>query len=692
MANNPLISPPAVPALDQIKPEHYMPAIDQAIGDVEEKVKAIKSNPAAPTFENTVVALDGLFGDVNYILYMLSNQSANMATDELSAVEEAVSVKVSKMTKNIFQDHDLGARFQSVYTQRDSLPLDEDDKGILRGLFHSFESSGALLDAAGQQRVREIDEKLIGLANKFMQNAKKAPKQVAVHITDPAELAGLTVEEVARLKSNAEENGKKDGWLFIPERLLVDEMLEHAESSSFRRKIFESLEQIGKQPPYDNRPVIAEMQKLRHEYAQLLGYDNYAEYARSRAMTTDLAATRKLLQDVADKALPRFEQEMRSLEGFAAENGGPKKLEPWDVAYWATRQREALYHFDSNGFAKNLQLENVLKSMFSEAGHIFGLEFRESTGQYPVLQPDVRTFDVINKETGALQGILHMDLYARPGEKSGGAWMNQVQFKTGERPNVVIFNVNITKPPEGQQALVALSQYVTMYHEFGHSLHGLLGLDVKYPSQQGTAAPADFVEFHSMVNEHRATVEENLRRFALNVDTGLPPDEKTLKALKDSQSYFESRELLKLVQNSLRDLEFHSIDPKDYKGDIALENSVALDSPYAAHIRPYSLSRFDHLFSGSGCDDPGYAAGYVNYLIAQVHAADGFAPFEGKPYDAAWAQKLKHLYTRGGGGDPADIYKQYRGRAATPEAMLREIGANANTPPAPPKKAKGPGL
>jgi len=686
---NELLSPGPVPALDKIAPEDYMPAIDKAIEGVQQKLHKIKDSKAAASFENTVVPLESLFEGVSYIQCILGNQTSNVYSEKLAEVEEAVSIKVSGFVKNIFQDQELGKRFQAVYKQRKKLPLDDDDKAILRDLHHAFESSGAFLTPEGQQRIRKIDENLISLSQKFMKNMKAAPLQQAVLITDPAELAGLSKGEISRLESNARENKHDKGWLFIPERLLVDEMLEHAESSAFRKKIFESLERMGKNAPYDNGPIIAEMQKLRHEYAQLLGYDSYAAFARSRAMTKDLPAVRKLLEDVADKALPKFEEEMHALEKFATASGGPKKLEPWDVSYWASRQRQALYHFDSSAFSKNLQLENVLKGMFNEAGHVFDLEFRESTGKYPVMQPDIRTFDVFDKETGAEMGILHIDLYARPGTKSGGAWMNQIQAKAEGRPNIVIFNMNINKPPEGKQALVALGQYDTTYHEFGHALQGLLGLKVKYRSLQGTNAPADFVEFHSMVNEHRATVNDNLRHYALNVDTGLPPDEKTIAALMKSQSFFKSRDLLKLVQNSLRDLEFHSMDPAKYKGDLAVEKAVALKSSYAEHIRPYSLTRFDHLFSDG---HTGYAAGYVNYLIAQEHAADGFAPFEKDPYDAAWSKRLKDLYSRGSGGEPADLYKKYRGRAATPDAMLKDAGIDPKPEKVRKKKRAGPGL
>jgi peptidyl-dipeptidase Dcp len=668
---NPLFTLSDVPALDAVKPEHYMPAVDKAIAEIERDVKRIKENKGAATFENTVVPLERLFKGLDYIQSILSNQSCNTYSEELGKVEGAINVKVAGFRKSVFQDQALGARFQDVYAGRDKLKLDEDDKAIMRDLYHAFEESGALLSAPDQKRIREIDETLIGLSKKFMDNARAASLMEAVLITDKAELAGLTPNEIKRMESNARENGHAKGWLFIPERLLVDEMLEHAESSSFRKKIHESVNRIGTHKDTDNNPVLAEIQKLRHEYAELLGYENYASFARSRAMNKDLQAVRGLLQEVIDKALPKFERDMKELEKFSQANGGPAKLEPWDVSFWAEKQRHALFNFDANDFSKHLQVDNVIKSLFSEAGKLFHIGFRENTGKYPVMHPDTRTYEVVNTDTGKEVGVLHLDLYARPGTKIGGAWMSQIQSKDDDKKNVVIFNMNLTKPDDGSQAQVALTQYITMYHEMGHALQGLLGTNVKYHSLQGTAAPADFVEFHSMVNEHRATLRENLREFALHAETGLPPSDAVIDALLKSSSHFGTKELLKMVQNSLRDLEFHMMDPVQYKGVAELQKSVAMKSEYAEHVRPYALTRFDHLFSDAHSS---YAAGYVNYLIANVLASDGFGPFKKNPDDPAWSKRLKELYERGSGGEPAELYRHYLGRDAKPDAMLEEAG------------------
>lgn len=660
----------------------FMPAIDAALQKVAAKVDAIKTDKNAPDFENTIIPLESLFSDVSRICALLSNLTLNTYSKELAKTEEAVQIRVSAAEKKVFQDAVLGQRFRSVY---DSIkPTDEDDKAILKALYQSFETSGALLDAAGQKRIQEIDSALISLATQFHGNLLDAPKQQAVLITDPAELAGLSGDDIELFEKQAKEKGHATGWLFIPDRLLVDDLLEQAESSSFRKKIHEALNRIGTEAPHDNAPIIKQIQALRAEYATLLGYDSYADFARSRAMHTDLGNVRQLMQDVIAKALPKFESDMQALETFVAQNGGPKKLEPWDVPFWAVKQRQTLYNFDANDFAQYLPLDNVMQSMFSEAGHLFGISFTETT-HHSTIHPDIKTYEVTDNETGALHGILHVDVFARPGTKNGGAWMNIVQSKTETLDNVIILNMNLSKPTEGKQALVPLGQYITFFHEMGHCLQGLLGTNVKYPSQQGTNCPADYVEFHSMVNERRAVLRQNLKTFAVSAKDGQPAPDQVIDALIASQAHFASRDTLKLVQNSLRDIEFHAIAPALYQGPDAVEKSVKIDSPYADHIRPYPLTRFGHLFDDA---HSGYAAGYVNYLLAEVIAADGFVPFANDPYNKEQAARLNTLYRRGSGGDPAQLYRDYRGKDATPDAMLVANGIITPTKKEVPKGPK----
>lgn len=673
---NPLLSRTAIPAFDAVKPEDYQPAVDLALAGVQDKLAAIKAAPAS--FANTVVPLESLFDELNDIMDVLYLATANTYTKQLGDIQSEVQVQISDLTKTVYQDRDLGALFQQVYSQRDTLPLGADDRTILRDLYWQFESSGAFLSQAGQDRIRAIDAELIKLAATFHDNLQAAPKQQAVLITDRAELAGLSDDEIEILEKHARDNGHAQGWLFLPERLLVDEWLEKAEVSSFRRKMLESLERMGTQAPYDNEPVVAQMQKLRHEYADLLGYPNYASFARTRTMK-NLDEAEELLDQVGKAALAKFEDDMHQLEQFSASNGGPAKLEPWDVPFWAAKQRTALYHFDAAEFSKYLPMENVLQGMFKQAGIVGNVDYVESAGKYPVVHPDIRTYDVTDRATGN-KSILHVDLYARPGTKSGGAWMSQLQAGSATRPAIIILNMNISKPSGGKTPLVALSQLDTTYHENGHSLQGLVAQRSKYRSLNSVYGPSDFIEIHSIINEPRATLHDNLLSYARHVDTGLPPDAATLAAMEASSSHFQARELLKLVQNAKRDLAFHMTAPEDYKGTKQIEADVAFDSPYQDHIRAYTMTRFGHLFEEAR---GAYVAAYVDYLIAQEHAADGFEPVKDDPYNPAWLARLREFYNPAAGspvGDWAQRYRDYRGRDATPDAMLRRAGA---LPPAP---------
>lgn len=679
--DNPLLAPARLPAFDLIRPEHYLPALDVALQEMQATVASIKADPAPPTFRNTVLPLDSLFEKAGYIDGLLSNRVASAHTDALSAIKEQFDIRMSDAAKTVFQDPALGARFHAVYAERDKLNLDADDTAVLEGMFASFRDSGALLPPEGQKKLRALDARLIELGRQFNDNLKEAAEQQAVLVTDGAELAGLSAEEIESFADAAREKGQ-EGWRVTPERLMVDDLLEKAAHPAFRRRIFEALDRMGTEAPFDNRPVIAEMLEKRDEAAKLLGYPNYAEWARVAKMAPGVDAAKKLLNDTAEKVLPVFEADMRALEIFAQQEQGqaqPVALEPWDVPYWAARQREKVYGFDAGAFSKHLALENVLKGMFSEAQLMHGVNFREVQG-HATLHPDIRVFEVTD-DKGAEVGFLHLDVFARPGTKDGGAWMSELQGKSDGHPPVVMLSLNVNKPPAGAPALLGLSQVETAYHEMGHGLHGLLGTDVKHKSLQGTAGDADYTEIFSTLNESRPYLERNLRAFALHADTGLPPPDAVIGTLLKSKSHFMAAQTLRMVQNSLRDLEFHSIRPEDYRGDAALEAQAALKTPYAAHLRPYPLARFAHLFDDGHAP---YAASYVDYVVAQVHALDALTPLAADPYDPTALKRLSGLYRRGSGGDAAALYEEYLGRKATPDALLREMGIAPGKAPAAP--------
>ncbi len=451
---------------------------------------------------------------------------------------------------------------------------------------------------------------------------------------------------------------------------MVDEMLEQAENGAFREKIFNTLNRIGTQAPYDNEPVLKAMQQRRHERARLLGYPNYAVFARSRHMYKDLGKVQALMNEISAKALPQFEKDMRALEIFSRAQGGPAVLKPWDVAFWAERQRKALYGFDAAEFSSYLEADRVMDGLIAHEEKLLGVEFRRGT-KHSSLHPDIRVYEVFNKSSGALQGVLHVDLFARP-RKAGGAWVENIQMAGPGRPAIASVNLNLAKPADpATPCRMSATSVETLYHEFGHAMHAICGGKTKYRSLQGLGAPSDFVELPSMINESWALRPELLTAHAVNSATGRTVPPALLESFRKSSGHFGARDVLKLVQNSLWDFAFHTGDPANYKDTKTVQDSATLDSPYAAHVRPYPLTRFGHLFSE---DQSMYAAGYFNYMLADILAKDGATLFQDDAYEPKAAALIRALIEGGSGGNLMKRYIKFRGREATPDAMLRHAG------------------
>lgn len=678
--SNPLLDTSVpVPDYPSIKPEHFQPALEVILAETKAKAEEIKATPGPATFENTIIPLEKLFHrltDLRYTLLFLS-QNANSA--ELATVKEAVYSQISDFKKTIFQDPVLGARFRKVFDEQDSLPLDDDDRRLLKVLGGQFETNGGSLKTEPErQKLRDIDQKLISLSAQFHRNHQDGTVEQAVQVTDPAQLAGLTETDLEAFAEEAKKAGK-DGWLIVPERLLVDGLLERAADAGLRKDVFEALLRVGKSEKYDNRPVLKQMQQLRHERAQLLGYGNYAEFARARNMYTNLADIQALLEDTAAKALVKFEDDMRKLEEFSAAHGGPTKLEPSDVPYWAAQQQKELYDFDSGAFAKYLELESVINGFFRHCKRELGLTFQPANN-YPVPHPDIRSYDVFDN-TGKFVSVLMVDLHPRSGTKDNGAWAEHAQLPAEGKPGILVLNMNILKAASGPTVVSSADDVDTIYHEGGHDLHGMLGTNTKYRSLIGFQGPADLAEFFSNVNENWSRRRENIADYARDWKTGAPVPASLLDARDTATKHFKAFGILRLAQNAIWDIAFHTTDPKDYTTDGDLEEKFAVNSPYARHIRPYNLTRFDHLFAEEPSD---YAAGYCNYLLSEILAAHGYEMFKEKgAYDPDSCAKLFNFYAGGSGGDYFQRYLDFRGEAATPDALLRNAGISTGATPSP---------
>lgn len=671
------------PAFDRIQPQDFMPAIETLISEAREKFEYLKNNESTPSFSNTAVPLESLFEDINRVGAILRTYYQAATGPEIIAVYEEVSKSTATFKKDIFQDAVISARFQAVYNSRDRLPLDDQDRRVLKNIYDTFEDNGAFLDPAQKDRVRAIEQELIGLCNKFNTNLKDSAQQQAVLFTDSADLRGVPEAIVTEMKAKAVEAGHAQGWLYAPERLQVDALLEMAESCHFRESIFKALNRMGTQVPLDNEPLVQDITRLRHEYARILGYDHYADMALSRTMAGSWPRVQGFLQDVSDKLLHHFEKEVKIIQEYADKNGGPARLEPWDLPYWSARYKSENLSFDSAKFSEYLDLDRAMDGFFAHAGRLFDIDFQQIS--YPVYHPDVRTYEVRDKADGALRGVLYVDLYARSGTKEGGAWMDHIHPAGGNRVNTVTFNLNHAKPEPGKSCLISVDEAETLFHEGGHALHGLLGTKTKYKSLQGPGISSDFLEIHSMTMENWVTQRACLDTFAIHHQTGTLVPEDLFSALKKSSSWMAAQQALKIVQNALWDFAVHTGDTgKTPLADIQARSMMG--STLADHVRPYPLPRFSHLFSSP---TDGYAAGYYGYLWSMIHKSDAFVPFRADPYDQQAASRLKAFYERGSSGDPNCLYEDYRGGPATFDAFMTAMGADeADTK----KKPAGPDI
>lgn len=662
---NPLLSKQPVPQVDQIRPEHVLPALEQILTATRQKVDALKADTSAPTFANTYVALEMAMAPLADLARLVGTLEAVLRSPAMVEVVEKMETAIKEFeTKEVFQDTLLGSRFGQV-----DAPTDAQDNYLYELTRQAFESGGAFLSPEDQAVLLKIDARLIQLYTVFNNNVLKGLEEQAVHVTDPAELEGLPTGVVDAMKEKAGERGV-EGWLFEPERLLVDRILTVAASPVFRRRILEALESIGNQPGHDNRPVMKEIHVFRQQRAAMLGYADHAAYKLTRTMAGSLDRAEALVEMVLDKAMPKLEQTVRDVSAFAAEKAGVNSLEPADFPYWAARLQAERHACDINAFGAYLPYEtSVLPGSFETVSRLLDVTITPNPA-HPSYHPDVTSYDVVDNRSGKLAGVLYVDPYSRK-EKSLGAWMQHVQTADETRPSVVTLNLNLLKPQPGKPCLVSLDDVETHFHELGHAMHGVLGHEnVRYPSLQGTSAPADYTELQAMLLENWGTRPEGLELFARHHETGeaIPPA--MLNALKSSSAFMSEALIMRMAANARRDLVAHTTPAVEFTSDVAMQQKADMPHPLAPLLRPYSLHRFSHLF-GSG----GYAAGYYSYLWSRMLRDDAYRHFAEKGmFDPATSRRLGDLYRAGSSRDPNVLYREFNGKDATSQAMLTGVG------------------
>ena len=680
--SNPLLAdwntPFGAPPFEKIKPEHFVPAFTEALAAHLAEIDAIVDNPAAPTFDNTIVAMERggkALDKVSSVFFGLSGAHTN---DAILAIEREMSPKLAAHGNAIRLNDGLFRRIDALWQRRAELGLDAEQARVLERYHTSFRRSGAGLPKDKKDRLAAITERLASLGTEFSQHVLADEQSWTLTLDSEDDLAGLP-DFLRTAASQAARERKQDGkYVITLSRSSVEPFLQASRRRDLREKAFRAWIARGDNgDKNDNKAIIAETVALRAERAKLLGYDNFAKYRHDDAMAKTPANVRNLLERVWPAARKRALADRDAMQDIVRNEGGNFKLAAWDWRHYAEKLRKAHFDLDEAEIKPYLALDNVIAAAFDCAGKLFGLKFEERK-DIPVWHPDVRAFEV--KDTsGRHVGLFFGDYFARSSKRSG-AWMSSLRDQnkldardsSGEtRP--IIYNVmNFSKAPDGQPTLLSFDDARTLFHELGHGLHGLLS-DVTYPSICCTRVATDFVELPSQLYEHWLERPEVLRKFARHHETGEPMPDTLLAKLKAARTFNQGFQTVEYVASALVDLDFHELASADKFDTDAFEKKALakIEMPEEISMR-HRPTHFTHVFSGGG-----YAAAYYSYMWSEVLDADAFDAFAetGDDFDPATAKRLKEfVYAAGNTRDPAEAYTKFRGRLPTVDALLKKRG------------------
>lgn len=671
--NNPFFKPYNTPfdtpPFDKIQPEHYEPAFDKAIVELEQEILLIANNPATPTFENTVVALERsgkLLDRVSSAFFNVLNASS---TDEMMEISQRISPKLSESSNNIYLNEALFDRIKTVYDRKDNLNLSVEDKRLLQKTYEAFQNSGATLDAQGKEKYRRLSTELSLLNLQFSQNALKDKNRFNYLVTNEADLAGLpeSVREAAAVM--AREKGK-EGWLFDLSSPSYVPFMRYADNRKLREMMYKEYLSVGnKGDEFDNKEVIRKIVNIRLEIARLMGNRNFAEYRLQHTMAKNQDNVYKLLNDLLAAYKPVAEADYKEVSDFAE---GLSPIMPWDWNYYAEKLKDSKFNVNDEMTRPYFELSNVTKAVFGLATQLYGITFKENK-EIPVYHPEVTAYEVYDTD-GTFLSVLYTDFHPRAGKQSG-AWMSSLksQYKEADgkdsRPQVIIV-MNFTRPTDTKPSLLTYDEVNTFLHEFGHALHGMLA-EGTYASLSGTSVSRDFVELPSQIMENWLEEKEFLDIIAVHYQTGEKIPAELIENLLNAANFNAGYLCLRQLSFGLLDMAWHTIT-EPFSGDvIAFEKQAWAPAMILPEV-PGTLmsSSFSHLFAG------GYAAGYYGYKWAEVLDADAFAAFkEAGIFSKEVARSFReNILSKGDTEDPAVLYKRFRGQDPTIDALLKRNG------------------
>jgi len=655
----------------QIQMSDYQPAFETTLAAARAEIDTITNNPEQPTFENTIEALDFSGQTLDRLSSIFFNLNSAETSDEMQKIAQEVSPLLTAFSNDVSLNEGLFQRVKAVYDQKDKLTLTPEQATLLDKKYKSFARNGALLPEDKKARLREIDTQLAKLKLTFGENVLAETNNYELHITNEADLKGLPEGAIEMARSLAESK-EKEGWIFTLDFPSYLPFVTYADNRELRKEIaIAAGKKAFQNNEYDNQEVTLQIAKLRYERANLLGYETHAHFVLEERMAQHPDQVKTFLNDLLAKAKPAAEKELAQLTAFAKELDGIEQLEKWDGPYYSEKLKQKLFNLDDEILKPYFQLENVLQGAFTIANKLFGLTFKE-IDTIEKYHADVQTFEVVD-DKNELVALFYADFFPRKGKRNG-AWMTSfkpqyIQNGLNERPH--ISNVcNFTPPTPTKPSLLTFNEVTTLFHEFGHGLHGMLA-NTTYPSLSGTSVFWDFVELPSQMMENWCYEPEALALFAKHYETGEIIPQDYVEKIKESASFLEGMATLRQLSFGLFDMAFHSTNPTDITNIKAFEKAAFEGTSLYPDVAENCMSvSFSHIFQG------GYSSGYYSYKWAEVLDADAFAYFQEKGiFNTEVATKFKeNILSKGGTEHPMTLYKRFRGQEPKPEALLKRAG------------------
>ena len=654
-----------VPDFNAIKFEHYREAFDKGFMEHDEEIKAIVDNSNSPTFINTIESFERSGALLRRVGAVFFNLTSSNTTKELQALEREIMPKYAAHHNQITSNAELFKRIKAVKEGNETLSGEAFQ--LLAETHREFVRAGAELDDRKRKRVNAITEELAGLLTEFSQNVLKDTNEFEMILDEPADLAGLPNFVLRAASTEAADRGHSGKYAFTISRSSITPFLQYADSRELRERIYRAYTSCGT-TSVDNKPIIQRIVRLRAERAGLLGFPNHGEFMADDRMAGTTSAVKKLLDQVWKPCQQKVAEEAADLQQRIREEGNNFELAPWDWWYYTEKIRKERYDLDEEELKPYFRLESVRDGVFEVARKLYGITFHKRT-DLPVYHPDVVAYEV-NEDDGSLIGYFLFDFFMRP-SKRGGAWMSTFRDQSGMDGHVSPVVVNCCNFPKAEPCLLGLDEVRTLFHEFGHGLHGLLS-NVKYESLSGTSVKQDFVELPSQIMEHWALEPEVLRSYALHSHSGEPMPDELVERLRGAATFNQGFETTEYLAACYLDLAWHGAEAAATVDVVAFEERAMRVIDKISMIDPrYKSSYFQHIFSGED-----YSAGYYVYLWAEVLDADGYEAFkENGLFDRRTAQSFRdNILTKGGSVEPMRLYERFRGRAPEVMPLLRNRG------------------